>query len=334
MHIVLALYIASFIRFYWTSRKTTKVKSPLSGAMGEVCECSKNETINAPIIGIEHSAATANHTHDKNVFVFYFVFIPERFGHWTWLVTVQLKDLKATGLLEVASLNVIAATSLTSPTADEDMMSLTRIVKEIAGSSATVTPRYENRYEYWGLHSMWEKAMSQNPQQRKDSIFLYMHSRGMVKHGAMTEERRAETDLPLFKHVVEPWRDALHRFKTVPQLDKAGFVMSHGGYCMFNFFWVRSSYVARLEAPAERPTDHRVQGGGPPASKMSEVNRYYYEYWLAFTTDQNPSALNGWSMVLDEFKLGVCFMKNGIQDAWKRDNKTRLSDDGVFNCPH
>ncbi|GFH53945.1 hypothetical protein CTEN210_10421 [Chaetoceros tenuissimus] len=182
LHIVLVLYIASIIRFYWTSRETIIVESPLSEAMLKVCECIKNETINAPIIGIEHSVATANHTHDKNVFVFYFVFIPERFGHWTWLVTAQLKDLKATGLLDVASLNVIAATSSTSPTADEDMMSLGRIVKEIAGTSATVTPRYENRYEYWGLYSMWEEAMSQSIQQRKDSVFLYMHSKGMVNH--------------------------------------------------------------------------------------------------------------------------------------------------------
>lgn len=298
----------------------------------KVCECIKNETINDPIIGIEHSVATANHTHDKNVFVFYFVFIPERFGHWTWLVTAQLKDLKATGLLDVASLNVIAATSSTSPTADEDMMSLGRIVKEIAGTSATVTPHYENRYEYWGLHSMWEKAMSQNPQQRKDSVFLYMHSKGMVNHGNMTQAKRAATDGPLFKHVIEPWRDVLFRFKTVPQLEKAGFTITRGGYVYFNYIWVRSSYVTRLEAPIERPLVAKPGGGGGGMATMQNVTRYYYEHWIAHTTDEPPSGKNGWSMVLKEFKLGVCFTLEGTIHAFKSNRKTRLDAEGVFNC--
>jgi len=267
-----------------------------------------------------------------NLFIFYFVFIPTGVEHWVWLVTAQLKDLKATGLLDVASLTVIGATNAISPTADEDIMSLTRIVKEIAGTNATVTPRYENRYEYWGLYPMWEKAMSQNPQQRKDSVFLYMHSKGMVNHGKMTQEARAKTDGPLFKHVIEPWRDVLFRFKTVPQLDKAGFVVTSGGYVYYNYIWARSSYVARLEAPVERPTDKEA-GGGPAASQMKDVSRYYYEHWIAHTTDQPPTSTNGWSMVLDEFKLGVCFGLEGTLNAFnKRDRKTSLGDDGPYNC--
>lgn len=201
---------------------------------------------------------------DRNlgdVFIFYFVFVPPGVSRWKWLLPAQLKDLKATGLLDVASLTVIAATDPNSSTATKDMMLLAGIVEEIAGTSATVTPRYGNRYEYWGLYSMWEKAMSQDIRQREDSVFLYMHSKGMVYHNNITEASRV--DRPLFTHVIEPWREVLFHFSTVPELQKAGFAVHRHGYIFYNYIWVRSSYVARLEAPIERPLDrHRGGGGG------------------------------------------------------------------------
>lgn len=109
------------------------------------------------------------------------------------------------------------------------MTLLANIVKEIAGNDVIFTPRYGNRYEYWGVYSMWEKAISQDIQQRQDSIFLYMHSKGMVNHGEDIMEKREKTDGPLFKYVIEPWREVLHSFKTVRELDKAGFTVTSGG---------------------------------------------------------------------------------------------------------
>lgn len=270
----------------------------------------------------------------NNLFIFYFVFIPPGVEHWNLLVIAQLKDVKATGLLDVALLNVIAVTQRTSPTATEDIASLAGIVKEIAGASAIVTPRYDNRYEYWGLYSMWEKAMSQDTQQQEDSVFLYMHSKGMVNHGNMTEEKRAKSDGPLFKYVIEPWKDVLHHFKTNPEVNKAGFSLTRGGYIYFNYIWVRSSYVTRLEAPVERPLDTNRGGKGGKAA-MNNVDRFYYEHWIAHLFDQPPSTMDGWSMILEEFHLGACFTLNGTKLAWRRamhGNKTRLDDDGVFNC--
>ncbi len=269
------------------------------------------------------------------MFIFYFVFIPPGVDHWDFLVAAQLKDLKETGLLEVASLNVIGATDPSSSTATEDMALLAGIVEEIAGNGATVAPRYGNRYEYWGLYPMWEKAMSQDVRQQEDSVFLYMHSKGMVNHGNITAASRAKTDGPLFKHVIEPWRDVLYRFKTVPELDKAGFAVTRGGYIYFNYIWVRSSYVTRLEAPVERPLSANAGGGGTSA-KIDDVNRYYYEHWIAHTTDQRPTGTNGWSMVLEGFHIGVCFKIEATIAAHKANHKAkrkaRLGDDGIFNC--
>jgi len=74
------------------------------------------------------------------------------------LVTLQLKDLKATGLLDVALLNVIMETELSSSVASSNVREIKNIVQDIAGANATVLPRYKNRFEYWGLCLMWEKA--------------------------------------------------------------------------------------------------------------------------------------------------------------------------------
>jgi len=181
---------------------------------------------------------------------------------------------------------------------------------------------------------MWEKAQSQNIQEQEDSVFLYMHSKGMVNHGIINETTRAKADGHLFKYVIEPWRDVLFRFKTVPELHKAGFTMTRGGYIYFNYIWVRSSYVARLEAPVERPFNPNSGGGGGNAP-MQNVSRFYYEHWIAHTIDQPPSAVNGWSMILEEFRLGVCFTLEGTKEAVRRSiigNKTRLGDDGIFYC--
>mmetsp|Transcript_18612 Transcript_18612/g.23098 ORF Transcript_18612/g.23098 Transcript_18612/m.23098 type:complete len:82 (+) Transcript_18612:21-266(+) len=71
-------------------------------------------------------------------------------------------------------------------------------------------------------------------------------------------------------------------------------------------------------------------------AEVDNINRFYYEHWIAHTSDQPPTGTNSWSMVLEEFHLGVCFNLKGTKDAWRRvlgeDRKTHLSDDGVFNC--
>ena len=60
--------------------------------------------------------------------------------------------------------------------------------------------------------------------------------------------------------------------------------------------------VTRLEAPVERPLESGPGGGGGNAP-MHNVSRFYYEHWIAHTTDQPPSGSNGWSMALEGFTL-------------------------------
>jgi len=108
-----------------------------------------------------HNNKHQNETKAKpviNTHIFYFVYIPLGSEHWNWLVASQLKDLKATGLLDVALLNVIVATELSASAVSSDIREIKNIVQDIAGANATVLPRYKNRFEYWGLCLMWEKA--------------------------------------------------------------------------------------------------------------------------------------------------------------------------------
>ena len=179
---------------------------------------------------------------------------------------------------------------------------------------------------------MWEKAMSQHVEERKNSVFLYMHSKGMVFHGKMNREKRKSVDGPLFKHVIEPWTEVLFRFQTVPDLDKAGFTVTNGGYVYFNYIWVRSSYVARLEAPIEYPVEAHRGGGSGCTASADNVSRYYYEHWIAHTVDEPPTSKNGWSMILEKFKLGVCFSLQATIDAFSNNRKVSLNNPGVFQC--
>ena len=73
--------------------------------------------------------------------VFYFIYISPGSEHWNWLVASQLKDLKATGLLDVALLNVIMETELSSSVASSNVREIKNIVQDIAGANATVLPR-------------------------------------------------------------------------------------------------------------------------------------------------------------------------------------------------
>jgi len=90
--------------------------------------------------------------------------------------------------------------------------------------------------------------------------------------------------------------------------------------------------VSRLEAPVERPVE-RNAGGGEGMAEINEIDRHYYEHWIAHTTDEPPSCKNGWSMVLEGFHIGMGLNFEGTEAAYKRrDRKTRLDDVGVFNC--
>ena len=93
--------------------------------------------------------------------------------------------------------------------------------------------------------------------------------------------------------------------------------------------------MTRLEAPVERPLSVAAGGGGTSAT-IDSANRYYYEHWIAYTTDQRPTGTNGWSMLLEGFHIEVCFTNDATIVAHKANHratrKARLGDAGIYNC--
>ena len=79
--------------------------------------------------------------------IFYFVCIPLGSEYWNWLVASQLKDLKATGLLDVALLNIIVATELSTSITSSDAREIKNILQDIAGANATILSRCKNCFK-------------------------------------------------------------------------------------------------------------------------------------------------------------------------------------------
>lgn len=173
--------------------------------------------------------------------IVYYTFIhPQR---WSGILPYQLDDLRASGLLDHAYLNVIF-------TLDDKARHLVGRVEESIRDAVGVDalPRlsishtFRNHFEYTGLKLLHDKAVA-SPQR----IFLYFHGKGMVFHRKPAGERIPE-EIFLSQQVILPWRKILPLF-TGNEIHKVGFTCSPEGYVWFNYYWIRGSYLAACKPP-------------------------------------------------------------------------------------
>jgi hypothetical protein len=114
----------------------------------------------------------------------------------------------------------------------------------------------------------WELAQ-QHPSQ--NYITLYFHSKGIMR-----SHERTKIELQCFKTVIDQWKHALYIFNTFPLINKIGCSASKEGWCWYNFWFARNTYLSNIEEPI-----------------ISE-NRYYYEDWLArYCKDSHPQPPKG-----------------------------------------
>lgn len=119
-----------------------------------------------------------------------------------------------------------------------------------------------NVFEFPGILRLWEEAQSlKNDSVAKDTIYLYLHSKGMIYHGELKKDNR-KIYRRFFKTVVTPWKDILFQFATNSSIVKAGKDCDHQGVLNGNWYWIRGSELRSLRRP-----------------KRSD-SRYYYEHWL------------------------------------------------------
>jgi hypothetical protein len=127
-------------------------------------------------------------------------------------------------------------------------------------SRTTLTTHSENNHEYFGIRRVWTQSQ---PHAFNARFLLYFHSKGITHHKFTAQEPRDPWGKHLFDTVITPWEKVLDLFHHNRGIDKIGYSYSPEGFIWYNFWWVRSTYVRRLEEP------------------VVTADRYYYERYLA-----------------------------------------------------
>jgi hypothetical protein len=127
----------------------------------------------------------------------------------------------------------------------------------------------KNQFEYPGIKRLYDLSKEKSP----DTLFLYMHSKGMVFHN---QEGRLDHEIILTRELLQ-WNAYCKIFDTYPNVNKAGgyagpypgrpVMEGYDGFIYYNFFWARGSYIKTLTEP-NLPRENEVD------------DRWYYEYWL------------------------------------------------------
>ena len=189
--------------------------------------------------------------------IIYFSHINE--AKWKNIIIPQMKGLIDCGLLSKADLLV----TLSGDKKIVELIELTirNLLKDQSESYISFIHYYENLFEYPGIKALYESAKL-NP----GKIFLYFHSKGMWFGNEQYQDGRTILEKNLYDSVVVNWKNALKVFDTKPDVSKICFGGSNGGWCWFNFYWVRGAYLNTCRAP-----------------RINRENRYYYEGYLGTT---------------------------------------------------
>jgi hypothetical protein len=206
--------------------------------------------------------AHSPHSRPLRLSVVYFSVVnPNR--DWKRFFDEQLGQLVSSRLTVRASIEVI----LSSMDANEVTSDSLRLLQQARAHvhktipTATVTLAGSNHFEYPGIRRVWELAVSDADPE--NHVIVYFHGKSMVNHGA-DGLARSELNKHLMDTVIYPWNDVLQAFASNSTLQTAGYAIGDKGNAWFNFWWARSSYLARLVEP-----------------KLTR-DRYYFEHWLSF----------------------------------------------------
>jgi len=182
---------------------------------------------------------------------------------WEPIVLEQLDALKKLNLYSTASniwMSVISN--------DNELSKLKLILSQNYNKIQLKNVFTENYYEYPGIKTLYQVAEDED-----DTLLLYLHSKGMTSN-------QHEMRKYLFKNTLENYKEYINEFKKNKDLDIAGAIPHHTGFCYFNFFWTRSSYIRNY---CSRP-------------EISE-NRYIWEVWTG-TEYSRKKQINTWSPII------------------------------------
>ena len=107
---------------------------------------------------------------------------------------------------------------------------------------------YENEFEYRGIKKIWELGQFYN---KRNDILLYFHSKG-ITHNISYDFNKNDhyniilKDIELIKEI----------FTIFPKIDKIGYSCGGIGWIWYNFWYVRGSYINKVEKPIKTNRRH------------------------------------------------------------------------------
>jgi hypothetical protein len=183
------------------------------------------------------------------IHIIYFTFLTE--PRWKTIVYGQCQDIISSAIPARISF-VLCSHPDRSDLLKECSEWITDTFKEYP-YKIDITTQDHNQYEYPGLKKLYDTASTATD----DTLFLYLHSKGMVYH---SHSGRNPIEVRLTKDLLYNWKDYLNIFDTKPSITMA--CMLPQRLAWYNFFWIRGSYMKTIRPP-------RI-----------DSNRFYYEAYL------------------------------------------------------
>ena len=121
-----------------------------------------------------------------------------------------------------------------------------------------------------------------------------MHTKGMVFHGT---NGRISIEIEILRNTIKYWNYIFNIFKNYSFIDKAGLFPDHTGIIWFNFFWIRGSFLKKLDPP------------------IITNDRYYYEVGVIKNKNNENNCFNLLSLDLNRinpWNASVICRKNNI----------------------
>ena len=182
--------------------------------------------------------------------IVYYIFInPDR--DWKIIVNGQINDLKISKLnFEKLYVHICCEQrSLNNERSLNDERSLNEVsliedCKKLINKvtlNVVYSESYLNQYEYPGLKLLYDLCQTE-----KDSIFLYMHSKGMVFNNPKNEKnefQRNEFEKTTLRGTLYYHERAKYVFENIKFINKVGLWPSEKGFIWVNFFYIRSGYL-------------------------------------------------------------------------------------------
>jgi hypothetical protein len=113
---------------------------------------------------------------------------------------------------------------------------------------ANIECYYENEFEYRGIKKIWELGQIHS---KENDILLYFHSKGVTHHSNYDSNRHAN-----YNAILKDIDKIKEIFTIFPKIDKIGESVGGIGWLWYNFWYVRGSYLSKVEEPVKTERRH------------------------------------------------------------------------------